>query len=113
MVPVLWAQPPSHPQERGGHLESQLLLHAAQDWRRGYLQDPAAPPEAESIQRWLAKLPLSDFEYKGEGLPGITQRLFCALLRAERRSPAQAERQRILLEQDAAATCAGAFLTVM
>ena len=26
------------------------------------------PPEVESIQRWLAKLPLGDdFEYKGEG----------------------------------------------
>ena len=31
------------------------------------------PPEAESVQRWLAKLPLNNFEYKGEGLPGITE----------------------------------------
>ena len=68
------------------------------------------PPEAESIQRWLAKLPLSDFEYKCEGLPGITQRVFCALLRAERRSPALAERQRILEEQDGRCNlCGGIF----
>ena len=44
------------------------------------------PLEADSIKRWLAKLQLGDdFDYKGEGLPGITQRVFCALLRAERR----------------------------
>ena len=69
------------------------------------------PPEAESIQRWLAKLPLGDdFEYKGEGLPGITQRVFCALLRAERRSPPHAERQRILEEQDRRCKlCGGIF----
>ena len=57
-------------------------------------------PEADSIQRWLAKLPLGDdFDYRGEGLPCITQRVFSTLLRAERRSPAHAERQRILQEQ--------------
>ncbi len=58
------------------------------------------PPEAESVQRWLAKIPLNNFECKGEGLPGITQRVFCQLLRAERSSPALAEGQRVLEAQD-------------
>ena len=43
------------------------------------------PAEAESIQRWLAKLPLGDdFEYRGEGLPAVTQR--CLLRIAEGRA---------------------------
>ncbi len=69
------------------------------------------PAEAGSIRHWLARLPLGDdFEYGGEGLPAITQRVFSALLRAERRSPAQAERQRILEQQDRrCALCGGLF----
>ena len=70
------------------------------DGAQGTCKIRQLPLESESIQRWLAKLPLGDeFEYKGEGLPGITQRIFCALLRAERRSPPHAERQRILEQQ--------------
>ena len=68
------------------------------------------PAEADAIQHWLARLPLGDFEYRGEGLPSITLRVFSALLRAERRSPAHPERQRILEQQDRrCALCGGIF----
>ena len=84
---------------------------ARKDGAEGTCKIRQLPPEAESIQRWLSKLPLGDeFEYKGEGLPGITQQAFCALLRAERRSPTPAERQRILQEQDRRCNlCGGIF----
>ena len=74
---------------------------ARKDGAEGTCKLRQLPQEAKSIQRWLAKLHLGDdYEYKGEGLPGITQRVFCQLLRAERRSPAQAERHRVIQEQD-------------
>ena len=67
------------------------------------------PPEAESIQAWLRRLP-RDIEYRGERLPAITARVFLELLRAERRTPPASERQRLLKEQDhRCALCAGVF----
>ncbi len=54
---------------------------ARKDGAEGTCKMRQLPAEADSIRRWLAKLHLGDdFEYKGEGLPGITQRVFCALL---------------------------------
>ena len=84
---------------------------ARKDRAEGTCKIRQLPAEADSIQRWLAKQPLGDeFEYKGEGLPGITQRAFCALLRAERRSAAPAERQRILEQQGRRCNlCSGIF----
>ena len=90
-----------------GHLKSALDISSLSYWctqrkdgAEGICKIRQLPLEADSIQRWLSKLPLGDdFDYRGEGLPCITQRVFSALLRAERRSPAHAERQRILQEQ--------------
>jgi hypothetical protein len=59
---------------------------ARKDGTTGECKVRQLPQEASSIQHWLSNLPL-EMEYRGEGLPAITQRVFCELLRAERRSP--------------------------
>jgi hypothetical protein len=67
------------------------------------------PQEAAAIQQWLVNLPLKT-EWKGEGLPSTSQRVFNELLRSERRSPTPAERKRILVEQDGRCyICGGIF----
>jgi 5-methylcytosine-specific restriction endonuclease McrA len=69
------------------------------DGCRGMCVIRQLPQDADAIQRWLAALPVQ-LEYRGEGLPSITERIFNALLKSERRSPSPSERQRILSEQD-------------
>jgi len=61
------------------------------------VQNQGAAPEAAAIKRWLAALPVQ-LEYKGNGLPSISGRVFNALLKSERRSPSAAEKQHILAE---------------
>ena len=67
------------------------------------------PPDAHEIQAWLQALPV-DVEYRGQRLPSITQEVFLALLKAERRTPGPDERKRLLEEYDnKCALCGGIF----
>jgi hypothetical protein len=56
------------------------------------------PPEAEAIQAWLKNLPVS-VPYCGEGLAGITLKVFHALLKSERKAPRVEEKNRLLKQQ--------------
>ena len=81
----------------------------AMDGCSGVCRVRQLPQEAAAIQQWLVNLPLK-IEWKGEGLPATSQRVFNELLRSERRSPTPAERKRILVEQDGRCyICGGIF----
>ena len=67
------------------------------------------PEEADEIEQWLEKLG-NPVDWMGERLPAITNRVFLALLAAERRSPTAAEKEEILSRQhNRCALCSGVF----
>ena len=58
----------------------------------------AMPKESSDIMEWLQRLPVS-IEYRGEGLPGITNKVLLALLGQKNRRFLTGEEKNILLEQ--------------
>ena len=58
----------------------------------------AMPECAGDIAEWLRRLPLS-LEYRGEGLPSVTNRVLLALLQQKNRRFLTGEEKNILLEQ--------------
>ena len=57
------------------------------------------PAEAQQLKDWLEKLPI-DVQYCGEGIAGVTLKVFNALLKAERNTPSHEMRDSIIQEQE-------------
>ena len=65
------------------------------------------PPDRVAIEEFLERLPCR-IEWCGEGIPGLTQKVLMALLKANRHQPSSATRGQILTEQNDACNLCGA-----
>ena len=67
------------------------------------------PSEKIDIEEWLGNLPRV-IEWRGEGIPALTQKVLLQLIKADRRTPSKQEQQKILKEQDGRCNlCGGIF----
>jgi len=67
------------------------------------------PPEKNEIEEWLGNLPRA-IEWRGEGIPALSQKVLLELMKAERRTPSKQEQQSILEEQKGRCNlCGGVF----
>lgn len=64
------------------------------------------PPERQAIEEFIARLPIS-IEWCGEGIPGLTQKVLMALLKADRQHPSAQAKAKILAEQKNACNICG------
>ena len=57
------------------------------------------PPDRDAIEQFLERLPIRS-QWCGEGIPGLTQKVLFALLKADREQPTASQRAEILAAQD-------------
>ena len=67
------------------------------------------PPEATAIQKWIANLPVNNIKYCGEGLAGVTLKVFNSLMTAERKHPTHEMKDSIIREQEGKCNHCGAY----
>ena len=65
------------------------------------------PPDRKAIEQFLSRLPVH-IEWCGEGIPGLTQKVLLALLKADRGQPTASQRAEILAAQNNACNLCGA-----
>ena len=56
-----------------------LILRLTKSEGGGQMHIHGIPPEADDIQHWIQNLDLKNLEYRGEGLPNISQKVLLQL----------------------------------